>query len=186
MSTTEQTREYLVDRVVLYDHLTEPATWPTYENGLLEVLPFDRFVEVGDTVGVRFRILGTATPAVVTLLDRQRGERFHLRAQVRGLPAVEHDWIFEDTDRGTRVRVTLKAPEVASWQGRNIAAYLLPRQFERDLARSLDNIEDLVALGLAARTPTPAHQARPHPPPSPRTPILRTTEHLLRNGAAPP
>jgi hypothetical protein len=150
MSRTEQTREYLVDRVVLYDHLIDPATWPTYDNGLLEVLPSDRFAEVGDTVDVRFRILGTATPAIVTLLDRQRGERFHLRAQVEGLPAVEHDWIFEDTDRGTRLRVTLQAPEVTSWRGRTIDAFLLPRQFERDLARSLDNIEDLVALGLAA------------------------------------
>jgi hypothetical protein len=149
MSTTEQTREYLVDRLVLYDYLTEPGTWPTYDNGLLEVLPFDRFVEVGDTVDVCFRILGRATPAVVTLLHRQRGERFHRRTQVEGLPAVDHDWIFENTDRGTRLRVMLQAPEVDSWLGRTIDAFLLPRQFERDQARSLDNIEDLVALGLA-------------------------------------
>jgi hypothetical protein len=33
-------------------------------------------------------------------------------------------------------------------------AFLLPLQFEHDLARSLGSIEDLVALGLAARTPT--------------------------------
>jgi hypothetical protein len=152
MSRTEQTREYLVDRGALYDHLIDPDTWPTYDNGLLEVLPFDRFVEVGETVDVRLRILGGTAPAVITLLDRRRGERFRLRRQVGGLPAVEHDWIFEDTDRGTRVRVTLQAPEVDSWRGRAIGGFLLPRQLERDLARSLDNIEDLIVLGLAART----------------------------------
>jgi hypothetical protein len=155
MSAAEQTREYLVDRGVLYDHLSDPDTWPSYDNGLHEVLSFDRFVEVGDTVDVRLRILGRTAPAVVTLLDRQRGERFHLRTQVEGLPAVEHDWIFEDTDRGTRLRVTLQTPEVASWSGQTIDACLLPRQLERDLARSLDNIEDLVALGLATWTRAP-------------------------------
>jgi hypothetical protein len=32
--------------------------------------------------------------------------------------------------------------------GRAIVRFLLPRQFERDLNRSLDNLEDLVAAGL--------------------------------------
>jgi hypothetical protein len=162
MSAAEQTREYRVDRATLYHHLTDPDTWPAYYNGLLEVSPFDRFTEVGDTVSVRFRILGRTTPAVVTILDRWRGERLRLRAQVEGLPPVEHDWIYEDTDRGTRLRVTLRAPEVDSWLGRTIDGFLLPRQFERDLARSLDNIEDLVALGLAAWTRAP--EVRPAPP----------------------
>jgi hypothetical protein len=39
---------------------------------------------------------------------------------------------------GTRVAVTMKTPEIDTWLGRTLDHLVLPRQFERDLHRSLD------------------------------------------------
>jgi hypothetical protein len=151
MSTTvTRSREYAIERKRLFDHATDPVNWPSYYNGMIEVLPFDRFEEPGDTVTVRYRILGRITDVEVTLVERRPAERIRLRADATGLPSVEHDWTYADTDDGTRVIVTMQTPEVDSWLGRTLDRLVLPRQLERDLHRSLDNLEDLVSYGFAS------------------------------------
>jgi hypothetical protein len=151
MSTTvTHSHRYAIERKLLFDHATDPANWPSYYNGMIEVLPFDRFEDPGDSVTVRYRILGRVTKVEATLLERRPAERLRLRGDATGLPSVEHDWTFEDTDDGTRVTVTMKTPEIDSWLGRTLDRLVLPRQFERDLHRSLDNLEDLVAYGIRA------------------------------------
>jgi hypothetical protein len=149
MSTTiTRSREYATERKLLFDQVTDPGSWPSYYSGVLEVLPFDRFEAPGGTVTARYRILGRLTNVDVTLLDLRTAERIHLRADATGLPSVEHDWGFADAEGGTLVTVTMRTPEVDSWLGRTLDRFVLPRQFERDLDRSLDNLEDLVAFGF--------------------------------------
>jgi hypothetical protein len=151
MSTTvTRSHEYAIERKQLFDHATDPVNWPSYYNGMLEVLPFDRFEEPGDTVTVRYRILGRVTNVEATLVERRPAERIRLRADATGLPSVQHHWAYEDTDNGTRVTVTMQTPDVDSWLGRTLDRLVLPRQFERDLHHSLDDLEDLVAYGLGA------------------------------------
>ncbi len=149
MSTIEQTREYPIDRKQLFAYATDPQNWPSYYSGMLEVKPYERFTEPGDTVVARYRVLGRAVDVQATLLALEPDERIHLRADVSGLPSNEHDWIYADGDQGTRVMVSMTNPPVDSWLGRAIDRFVLPRQFERDLKRSLDNLEDLVVAGLA-------------------------------------
>jgi hypothetical protein len=148
MSNVEMSRDYAVDRKRLFDHLVEPSNWPSYYNGMTEVLPYERFAEPGDAVTFRYRLLGRVVEGTATLLDLQPGERFRSRAETRGLPTVEHDWAYEDGDEGTHLRVVMDTPPVESFFGRAIDRFIVPRQIERDLARTLDNVEDLVAVGF--------------------------------------
>ncbi len=149
MSNVEMSRDYAVDRKRLFDHLVEPSNWPSYYNGMTEVLPHERFEEPGDAVSFRYRLLGRTLEGTATLVEMRPGERIVLRADIAGLPTVEHDWTYEDGDAGTHVRVVMDTPPVDSFFGRAIDRFILPRQLERDLARALDNVEDLVAVGFA-------------------------------------
>jgi hypothetical protein len=148
MSNVEMSRDYAADRTRLFDHLVEPANWPSYYNGIIEVLPYERFQEPGDAVTFRYRLLGRTVEGTATLLELRAGERFRSRAEATGLPTVEHDWTYEDGDEGTHVRVVMDTPPVDSFFGRAIDRFIVPRQIERDLARTLDNVEDLVAVGF--------------------------------------
>jgi hypothetical protein len=148
MSNVEMSRDYAVDRKRLFDHLVEPSNWPSYYNGMTEVLPYERFAEPGDAATFRYRLLGRTLEGVSSLVELRPGERIVIRADVQGLPTVEHDWTYEDAEEGTRVRVVMDTPPVDSFFGRAIDRFILPRQLERDLARTLDNVEDLVAVGL--------------------------------------
>jgi hypothetical protein len=145
----EMTREFPMDRKLMFDHLTDPTTWPTYYNNIIEVKPFDRFTEVGDQLTARYRLLGRAVDLDVELLELNPPDRIRLLAKAPGLPPLEQDWIYEDADGGTRIHARVETPEVDSWLGRALDRYVVPRQLERDLARSLDNIAELVAVGWA-------------------------------------
>jgi hypothetical protein len=149
MSTVEMSRAYPIDRKVLFDHLTDPTVWPSYYNGMIEVDPPERFAEPGDTLLARHRLLGRVVDVHVTLLELRAPDRIRLRAEVAGLPPMEHDWRYHESEGGTRVEVTMTSAEVDSWLGRSLDRFVVPRQLEKDLGRSLDNIEDLVEFGWA-------------------------------------
>jgi hypothetical protein len=148
VSNVEMSRDYAADRKQLFDHLVEPSNWPTYYNGMTEVLPYERFQEPGDQVTFRHRLLGRVVEGTATLLELEPGERIHIRAEPKGLPPVEHVWTYEDAEGGTHISVVMDTPPVDSFFGRAIDRFIVPRQIERDLARTLDNVEDLAAVGL--------------------------------------
>jgi hypothetical protein len=148
MSNVEMNRDYAADRTRLFDHLVEPANWPSYYNGITEVRPYERFAEPGDAVIFRYRLLGRIVEGTATLQALAPGERITIRTDVKGLPTIVQDWTYEDGDEGTHIRAMMDTPPVDSFFGRAIDRFIVPRQLERDLARTLDNVEDLVAVGV--------------------------------------
>jgi hypothetical protein len=149
VSHVEMTRQYPMERKLLFDHLTDPTNWASYFNNIIEVEPFERFTEPGDGVAARYRLLGRAVDLHVELLELTPPDRIRLLATAPGLPPLEHVWIYEDAEEGTRLHARMETPEVDSWLGRTLDRFVLPRQLERDLARSLDNVDELVAVGWA-------------------------------------
>jgi uncharacterized protein YndB with AHSA1/START domain len=147
MATVEMTREYPVARRQLWDHLTEPANWPSFYNNMIDV-EASRFAEPGDQVTATYRMLGRNTKGTIALLDIEPGERLRLRAELKGLPPVEFTWVYRDADVGTRIDVQMESVEVDSWLGRTLDRFLVPRQLEKDLGRSMDNIEALVGVDV--------------------------------------
>ena len=153
MATITMTRQYPIDRHRLYAHLTEPTNWPSYYHGMIAATPRGAFADPGDQVSVRHRLLGRSIDLEVTLLELDAPTRFRTRAKGSGLPPVEHVWSYADSDGRTSVTVTAEMEETTSWLGRAIDRHVLPRQLERDVARTLDNLEELVAYGLDAGEP---------------------------------
>jgi uncharacterized protein YndB with AHSA1/START domain len=148
MSTVELDRTYPIDRKLLFDHLTDPSIWPSYYNGMIEVEATGRFAEPGDTVVAKHRLLGRVVDVEVTLLEVTPPERIRLRAETAGVPPIEHDWRYHEAgEDATRIEVAMTSVEVDSWLGRKLDRFVMARQLEKDLRRSLDNIGDLVAFG---------------------------------------
>ncbi len=145
MATVEMSREYPADRKELWDRLTDPESWPTFYNNMIEAHA-DRFSEPGDTASTTYRILGRNTNGTVRLLEFEPGERIKLRGELKGLPPVEYEWVYADSEGGTTISAHMESVEVDSWLGRTLDRFLIPRQLEKDLARSLDNIEALVGI----------------------------------------
>jgi hypothetical protein len=150
MATITMTRQYPIERDRLYAHLTEPTNWPSYYHGMITATPGGAFTEPGDEVSVRHRLLGRSIDVEVTLLELDAPSRFRTRAKGTGLPPVEHVWDYADSDGGTSVTVTGEMEETTTWLGRAIDRHVLPRQLERDVARTLDNLDELIAYGLDA------------------------------------
>lgn len=148
MPTVTVSREYAIDRKVLFDHLSDPAAWPSYYSSIIDADVPDRFDEPGDRTTLRYRVLGRIVDVEAELLENAPPNRFRTRATTPGLPPVEHDWRYEELGGGTKVTVTLMSQEVDSWLGRTLDRFVLPRQLEKDLERSLDNVEGLVGFGI--------------------------------------
>jgi hypothetical protein len=147
MATVEMTREYPVETQRLYEFCTDPFNWPKYYNNMLDATG-SRFREPGDVASCRYRILGRAADVTTEVLEGTPGEHLRLVGRTKGLPDTEQDWRYESTPTGTRLHVTLHAPEPESWFSRAFDRLVIPRQFEKDLARTLDNLEELVAAGM--------------------------------------
>ena len=147
MATVEMSREYPVDRKQLWAHLTDPQNWPSFYNNMISA-EAGRFSEPGDAVATSYRVLGRNTDGSVTLLAIDPEERIRLRGELKGLPPTEFDWRYTDTENGTRIDVHMETGEVDSWLGRTLDRFVIPRQLEKDLGRSMDNIEALVGVAL--------------------------------------
>lgn len=147
MATVDMSREYPVERQQLWDRLTDPEHWPTFYNNMIEARA-DRFTEPGDTASTTYRVLGHNTSGTVQLLEFEPGEHIKIRGELKGLPPVEYDWVYSDSEGGTTISVHMESVEVDSWLGRTLDRFLIPRQLEKDLARSLDNVEALVGVDV--------------------------------------
>ncbi len=147
MATVNMSREFQVERKQLWDRLTDPEMWPTFYNNMIHADPA-RFAEPGDRVACTYRVLGRNTEGTVTLLEIEPAERLRLRGDLKGLPPVEYDWIYSDTEQGTRIDVNMGSVEVDSWLGRTLDRFVIPKQLEKDLGRSLDNVESLVGVEI--------------------------------------
>lgn len=147
MATVEMSREFPVERKDLWDRLTDPENLPAFYNNMIEASS-DRFEEPGDTIEVTYRLLGRNSPGTITMTALEPGERMKLRGEVHGVPPVEHEWVYRDTEGGTQLDVRMESVEVDSWLGRSLDRFLIPRQLEKDLGRSLDNIEVLIGAEM--------------------------------------
>ena len=147
MATVEMSREYPAERQQLWDRLTEPENWPTFYNNMIEARG-ERFSEPGDTVSTTYRVLGRNTSGTVRLLEVEPGQRIRFRGELKGLPPVEHEWSYTESEGGTTISAHMESVEVDSWLGGTLDRFVIPKQLEKDLARSLDNIEALVGVDL--------------------------------------
>jgi carbon monoxide dehydrogenase subunit G len=131
-----------------YRYIDDPGEWPQWYSGVVEITDADpRWEQPGDTVHFRYRALGRTIDSEVRL-EVHDDAQTRFRGDLGGMLASHWDWRYEgDGDRCT-LTVTMETEEPTSFLGKAIDRLLLPRMLERDLERTLDDLEQIFAQGL--------------------------------------
>jgi hypothetical protein len=106
-------------------------------------------VEPGDQVHFAYKLLGRHLEGVAVLEERKEGEVARFRTEVPGLPVIHFVYHYAEAGHEAFVlNVAMETDEPTSFFGKTIDRMLLPRLIERDLARSLENLQEIFAAGL--------------------------------------
>ena len=149
MAKVEMTRQYDVERSELFTFITQPQSWPRWYNNCIAVDESNGWAEVGDEAELTIRLLGRDVAVHMELDEYTVDTHTKIHTTAKGLPEVVQSWDLADGANGsTEVTVTLETSEATSFFDKVIDRFLLPKTIERDLARSLDNLEDLVGIEI--------------------------------------
>ncbi len=150
MPQVTSNREFPVPRKEAFEYVTDPKTWPTFYSNLIEITDPEStaFGKPGDTVSFVYSILGRRVNAIATLQEIVYGEVVRHTVKIQGLPDVHQEWEYSDTDDGFTVRVTMNTDESTSLFGKKIDRFVVPKALQRDLERTLENMEAMFAVGI--------------------------------------
>ena len=147
----ELTYTYPVPARKGFGYVDDFHTWPSWYVGMCEILdPEDaHWHEPGDEVRFAYTLLGRRVEGVAVLEERREPELARFRTEVPGLPVFHFTYEYIPKDRDVfELDVTMDSEEPTSFFGKTIERTLLPRTIERDIKRSLENLEDIFSAGL--------------------------------------
>lgn len=147
----EMTHEYPVPLKKGYDYLMDIKAIPDWRTGLIEVIDpaTASWHTPGDRMRVAYRVLGRRVEAECTLDENREAEYVAFTTRSPGLPTVSETWHYEPiSDDALSVRVVQETEEGTNFFGKTIDRLLLGRVIEKDLARTLDNLEDIFSVGV--------------------------------------
>lgn len=151
MGTVDVQRRFDIERTALWEHLADPANWPAFYNNMLDARSSGYTAEPGDVVEITYRILGRTISGTVTVLDAEPARRIRLRTEADGLPPVVHEWSYEDApDGAVDITVRMEHEPVDRLFGRALDRFVVPRQLEKDMERSLDNLQEMIGVTIEA------------------------------------
>lgn len=148
MPQVTATRSFPAPRKEAFEFLTEPRNWPRFYSNLTDVDGGSSWSAAGDKATFGYSILGRRVEATATLEEFVYGELVRHTVQIPGLPEVHQEWVYDDDDGGFTVEVTMNTPETGSFLGKAIDRLLIPRALNRDLDRTLENMEGMFGLGI--------------------------------------
>ncbi len=148
MSRLELTRRIGMERKVLFGLVVEPVRWPIFYNNMVSVGEPARFERVDDQVEFEYRVLGRVVQAKAQLIKVHPSESVELEARVPPAVKSRQRWEFRADGGGTLVSVRLEVNDVTNWFGVPVDRFVVGRALQADLSRTLDNLTDLVAVGL--------------------------------------
>lgn len=137
-----------------FDYLREVGHWPSWYSGLTEILeapPGGSWDEPGDTISFHYKVLGRLLDGEVVLKEMREYNLVRSIVSISGLPRVHQEYRYAAADEGSfSLKVVLETEEVRTFLGRVIDRTLLPRIMERDLTRTLENLQDIFVVGVPA------------------------------------
>jgi hypothetical protein len=149
MARVEMTRQFPVRLQQAWDYMNDPHHWREWFANLLSVdEPEPQWGSPGDTVRFTYRLLGREVRGECAIDRREAPTMISYTARIPGLPSVHHEWRHTDLGEAISTVVVLEAEEPTSLFGKVVDRLLLPRVLERDLRRTLENLEDLFAMGV--------------------------------------
>ncbi|MFO7549212.1 MAG: SRPBCC family protein [Acidimicrobiia bacterium] len=134
-----------------FDYVADFHNWPSWYVGMSEILEPEQasWRDPGDEVRFRYSVLGRQVEGVAILEDRTPAEMARFRTEVPGLPVFHFTYHYSRIGRDSfELNVTMDTDEPTTLFGRAVDRTLLPRTVERDVERSLENLEDIFGAGL--------------------------------------
>lgn len=147
----EMRREFHVPLKQAYDYLMDWRHIPDWRIGTIEILEpaKAKWSQPGDSFRFAYRLLGRRVEGDAELVEVREHELIRLTSSVPGLGSMDESWRYEPIDDESFGMVVIQeSPEPTSFFGRMIDRMLLPRVLEKDLARTLDNLEDIFSMGV--------------------------------------
>jgi hypothetical protein len=144
-------REFHVPLKAAYDYLSDWTAFTDWRVGMVEVLNPDTaaWSKPGDGFRFSYRLLGRLIEgeSVIDEIREQEIDRF--TSTVPGLGTVTETWLYKPIDEESfALTVIQEGPEPTNFFGKIIDRTLLPRVIQRDLERTLDNLEDIFSMGI--------------------------------------
>ncbi|MDH5615205.1 MAG: SRPBCC family protein [Acidimicrobiia bacterium] len=146
----EETRTMPIELKKGWDYLNDFRRWPDFYAGFDHIVEPEKgaWSKVGDSVRFTYRLLGRSIEGVLTLDGRDEGAMVKFSSKIPALPEVIQEWHYTDLDDRFILRVVLETEGATSFMGRLIEATLLPKALEKDLKRTMDNLEDIFEMGI--------------------------------------
>jgi len=151
MTTATATRRYPVAREAAFAYLTDPGHWPDFYSGVLDA--GSGFERAGDSVPFTYTLLGRHLHGRARLEAIDPGWLIRHTASVDGLPDVHQTWVYRDAGDGVEIDVTMETADAEGFFGRPAGRHVIAGIIEHDLARTMDAIADLFALGVPGEEP---------------------------------
>ena len=149
MARVEMARTFSVALQEAWDYLNNPSHWCEWFTNLVSIEDAEpHWSQPGDTVRFVYRLLGREVHGECTIDRREPPTLISYTARLPGFPSVHHEWQHTDLDGAISTVVVLESEEPESLFGKVVDRMLLPRALERDLRRTLENLEDIFAIGL--------------------------------------
>lgn len=147
----ELTHTFQVPVKKVWDYTDDFKTWPAWYSGLTGIIEPETgaWTKPGDQVRYSYKLLGRHVEGVATLEEKEEPELTKLRTEIPGLPAFHFEYrLAEAGAEASVLKVVMDTEEPTSFFGKSIDRMLLPQVGERDVKRSLENLDDIFAAGV--------------------------------------
>jgi hypothetical protein len=134
-----------------FDYMDDFKIWPSWYVGMTHIIEPETgaWGTPGDRVRYGYKLLGRHLEGAATLEEWVDGEIARFRTEVPGLPVFHFEYQFAAAGSEAFVlKVTMQSEEPTSFFGKTIDRMLLPKVVERDLTRSIENLDDIFSAGM--------------------------------------
>lgn len=148
---TEQTRIFNIELKKGFDYIDDFKTWPSWYSGMTHIIDPETGMwdAPGDRVRFGYKLLGRKLEGVAILEELQEAKLASFRTEVPGLPVIHFAYHYKEMEPDAfEVRVEMDTEEPTSFFGKSIDRLLLPKLIERDLARSLENLDEIFSARM--------------------------------------
>jgi hypothetical protein len=147
----ELSREFPIPLKQGYDYLMDPNLFSSWRVGMIEILDPEHAAwnAPGDRFRFAYRLLGRRIEGECALDELREAELVRFTATMPGLPTVHEAWHYKAIDDNSfELKSVQETDEATNFFGKVIDRTLLPRVIERDLERTLDNLDDIFSMGV--------------------------------------
>jgi hypothetical protein len=147
----ELSREFPIPLKQGYDYLMDPNLFSAWRVGMIEILDPQQpaWNTPGDRFRFAYRLLGRRVEGECVLEELKEAALVRFTATLPGLPTVHEAWHYRPIDDDSfELKSVQETEEATNFFGKVVDRTLLPRAIERDLRRTLDNLEDIFSMGV--------------------------------------